>query len=139
MFSISRTARAWLLASVAMTAACAGDEGTAPIDGGGPITGPERVTVSPTLDSLLIGQSKLLTARVVDQQGAAVMREVSWSSVEPSIASVATDGLVTAVSRGTARVVARAGNAADTALIVVIADLIPFQVLPNAASVMEGE
>ncbi|MDF2774227.1 MAG: Ig domain protein group 2 domain protein [Geminicoccaceae bacterium] len=139
MFSISRTTRAWLLASVAMTAACAGDEGTAPIDGGGPITGPERVTVSPTLDSLLIGQSKLLTARVVDQQGAAVMREVSWSSVEPSIASVATDGLVTAVSRGTARVVARVGNAADTALIVVIADLIPFQVLPNAASVMEGE
>jgi uncharacterized protein YjdB len=139
MFSISRTATAWLLAGATMIAAgCAGDDGTAP-GTAGPVTGSGRVTISPKLDSIRIGQSRQLTAGVVDQQGAPSTAEVQWSSAEPSIASVSTAGLVTAVAAGTARVIARSGEAADTARIVVLAEAVPFYVTPNAASVMLGE
>jgi uncharacterized protein YjdB len=140
MFSISRTATAWLLTGAVMfAAACAGDDGTAPKVDGGPLTGPGRVTVSPELDSLRIGESRHLTAHVVDEQGAPASTAVEWSSADPAIASVSNAGLVTAVTTGTARIIARAGAAADTARVVVIAEVVPFQVLPNAASVMLGE
>jgi len=139
MFSISRTATAWLLAGATVVAAgCAGDDGTAPRIGGPP-TGSGRVTISLELDSIRIGQSRQLTARVVDQQGAPSTAEVQWSSAEPTIASVSTAGLVTAITTGTARIIARSGDAADTARIVVIAEVVPFRVTPNAASVMLGE
>ena len=140
MFSISRTATAWLLTGATIfAAACAGDDGTAPIVDGGPLTGPGRVTVSPKLDSLRIGESRHLTARVVDEQGAPANTAVEWSSAEPAVASVSNAGLVTGVTTGTARVIARAGAVADTARVVVVDDVINFQVLPNAASVMLGE
>src|SRR5687767_4600617 len=107
MFSISRTATAWLLAGGTIVAAgCAGDDGTAP-GTGGPLTGSGRVTISLELDSIRIGQSRQLTARVVDQQGAPSTAEVQWSSAEPTIASVTTAGLVTAITTGTAHIIAR--------------------------------
>ena len=139
MFSISRTATAWLLAGATIVAAgCAGDDGTAP-GTDGPVTGAGRVTISLELDSIRIGQSRQLTAAVVDHQGAPSTAAVQWSSAEPTVASVSTNGLVSAIATGTARIIARSGDAADTARVVVLAEVVPFHVRPNAASVMLGE
>ncbi len=43
-----------------------------------------------------------------------------WTSLDPSVATIDTEGLVTAVSAGTARLVGSMGNVADTSVVTVV-------------------
>ena len=76
-------------------------------------TGPAKVVVTPnTITLTAIGQSVQLDAQVHDEAGADIGRtgDVTWSSRNPSVASVSSGGLVTAQNNGTADITATVGQ-----------------------------
>jgi hypothetical protein len=78
------------------------------------------VEVSPGEESLLPGGRIQLSAVARDAGGRALPdRDIAWSSNDESIASVASDGLVTAHRTGVVRIVASAGPAQGTATLTV--------------------
>jgi DNA/RNA endonuclease G (NUC1)/PKD repeat protein len=98
-------------------------------DGDGPPPPPvAAVTVTPATASLTTGGTLQLAAEALDAQGAPVAGTAfTWSTLDAGVASV-TDGLVTALTAGTARIVAAAPNGtADTATVTVTD---PVTVLP---------
>lgn len=106
-----RCCRVWsaILLATAVLAAC--DDATGPNEGA-------RLTLSPAADTLYaIGDTLSLEADVRDEDGAVVADpDVEWRSLDDA-ATVDSVGRVTAVDAGVARIVARADDAADTALI----------------------
>ena len=78
-----------------------------------PVTG---ITVSPAAETLETGDSFQLTASV---QPASTVQTVTWSSSDPSVASVSSTGLVTAVKSGTATITAKAWDGRHSASCVV--------------------
>jgi hypothetical protein len=68
------------------------------------------VTVTPPVDSLPIGVTAALTATIVDAHGAPVSQPVTWATLDPGIAMVASTSdltaLVTATGAGSTRIVA---------------------------------
>lgn len=67
-----------------------------------------------------LGDSAQLTATVKDGAGAVLGdAAVAWASTDPAVATVNASGWIFVVANGTARVVASAGEAADTAAVVV--------------------
>ena len=86
-------------------ASCGKDSPTGP-------TGPANVVVTPdTVTLSAIGQTVQLDAQVQYEAGATSSgHTVVWSSRNPSVASVTSGGLVTALSNGTADITATAGQ-----------------------------
>jgi Tol biopolymer transport system component len=81
---------------------------------------PARVEVSPDSVGVDPGNTVLLGAAVRDANGKEIEgAAVTWASVDTAVAVVDSTGLVTGVATGTTRVVARAGEAADTVAVVV--------------------
>lgn len=80
-----------------------------------------QVRLAPELDTLrTVGRSAQFIAIAFDDTGG-VLRTAKprWSSSDPMVASVDGAGLATATGAGTARVIARVGEAADTGTLVV--------------------
>ena len=78
-----------------------------------------------------------LTARVFDQNNAALgSATVSWSSSHPGVATVSSQGLVTAVSNGTATITARSGSASATAAITVMQSAGRIVLDPSSATLL---
>jgi uncharacterized protein YjdB len=66
------------------------------------------VTVTPSTGSLFVGQTLQLSASAKDSTGNTLTgRAVTWSSASPTIATVSSQGLVTAIVAGTVSVTAR--------------------------------
>jgi uncharacterized protein YjdB len=80
---------------------------------------PSRVIITPSEITLgFIGATGQLNAAVTLSDGtAAAGFSVSWTSVAPGVATVDANGAVTAVSEGTATVIATVLNLADTATV----------------------
>ena len=83
--------------------------------GGDSLTAPNStvatVTISPSSQTITVGQTLQLTADVRDAQGRAVSGQtVSWTSSAPSIVSVSTTGLATAQNEGPATIAATVGG-----------------------------
>jgi Tol biopolymer transport system component len=78
------------------------------------------VEVNPATATLDIGESRVLSA-IVRSHGGAILSNapVRWSSSDPAVASVASNGLVTAVGRGAAQIRAAFGNDTGRAQITV--------------------
>ncbi|HEY2824809.1 MAG TPA: Ig-like domain-containing protein, partial [Gemmatimonadales bacterium] len=99
---------------VSLLSACA--------DTGGGTTNPTPVVTSIALSADAFGLDGLgatvqLTATVKDQTGAAMTGQtITWSSDAASIASVGTDGTVTAVGKGTANITATVGTISKSAV-----------------------
>src|SRR5688572_32971827 len=72
------------------------------------------LSLSADVDSIPESTSKLLTASVTDQNGLPESATIAWSSTDLNIVTVS-NGLVTAVARGVASVVAPTAGAADRA------------------------
>jgi len=107
------------LTAVLLLAACS-DGGSSPTSPPTPSTPvATSVTVSPTsLSFTSIGATQQLTATVKDQNGATMSgASVSWATSNPSIASVSSAGLVTALTDGTATITATVGSLQATATV----------------------
>lgn len=93
-----------------------------PLDGSVPVevTGNGLVvTVDPPSGTIDAGQNAQFTAAVTDPGGTPQNVSVSWGSTNPLVATVDATGLVTGVGAGTAEIVASAGGASGTALVIV--------------------
>ena len=77
----------------------------------------ESVTLDKTSLSLTEGESATLTATVNPSN--ATDKTVSWSSSNTSVATVDSNGKVTAVKAGTATITAKAGGKSATCSVVV--------------------
>jgi hypothetical protein len=81
---------------------------------------PATVLVTPTLDTLTwINETVQLQGTALNSTGVQLGATISWSSSAPSVATVGSTGLVTAVSNGAATITARAGNASASATILI--------------------
>jgi uncharacterized protein YjdB len=97
------------------------------------------VTVAPETATLVAGTTATLTATSRDAGGTPLAgRAVTWTPLEPAIATVNAQGVVTAVSAGTGRIVAAAEGKADTATITVIPAVAAVEVAPSAPTLVVG-
>lgn len=79
----------------------------------------ESVSINKTSLSLIVGETQKLTATVLPSEAAGLL--VSWVSSNPSVATVTADGVVSAVSAGTATIFASAGSNQTTCTVTVTA------------------
>ncbi|HWZ57436.1 MAG TPA: Ig-like domain-containing protein [Gemmatimonadaceae bacterium] len=79
------------------------------------------VTITPALDTVVQGGTRQLSATVIDSLGRTVTRTISWSSANPSIASVSGSGVVTGgVDTGSTQITATTSGVSGTNTTVVI-------------------
>ncbi|HEY9427148.1 MAG TPA: Ig-like domain-containing protein, partial [Gemmatimonadaceae bacterium] len=84
------------------------------------------VAVSPSSASLLVGDTKTLSATLKDASGTTLTgRTITWISSDQSVATVTSAGLVTAVAAGSATVTAASEGKTGTASITVTAPEAP--------------
>ena len=80
------------------------------------------VEVTPVTSNLVVGQTTRLSARLSDASGATITgRTITWSSNRSSVATVSSDGLVTAIAAGTATITATSEGRSGSATINVAA------------------
>ena len=100
------------------------------------------VTVLPDTTALAVGWQGQLTAVARDTNGTLIVgRPFTWSSDNPSVATVSAGGLVTALAEGLAHVQAEMDGRSAVATIKVSVALAPVasvEVVPNAAKVVVG-
>jgi len=133
----------------------AGSPGTVPIavtaivPGGRPIVekvevritpGPAaRIVFSPAVSKMLVGQRLRLGATVLSAAGDARDDAVMWASSSAAIVRVA-DGVLTALSPGSATITARSGNVTSTANVQVISSIgVTASINPNRAKARQGD
>jgi acetyl esterase/lipase len=77
---------------------------------------PDSVAVAPAAPRLLVGETAALTATVLDPQGRPIADAVpSWTSSDPSVATVDDAGVVTALAIGSATITAESDGHRGTA------------------------
>ena len=97
---------------VAFLVAC-GDDPSAP---GAPPLGANAVRLTPRVLDLKAGESQSLQVVVTDASGRPISAPaVAWSSNRPTVATVDGSGTVTAVTVGSAQIIARTNAGSDTA------------------------
>jgi trimeric autotransporter adhesin len=99
------------------------------------------VAVAPAGSQIVVGQTTQLTAEPRDASGQPLAgRAVSWSSSDPSVASVSSTGLVTAVAPGQATITATSEAAAGTSTVSVSPKPVSSVIIsPNQGSVTVGQ
>lgn len=101
--------------------------------GSGPIQPEERIPTSITLspDNVImtfLNQSIQLTARVVDQNDIVMPTPIEWTISDPAVASIGTDGLITALAVGSATLTATGLGLTVTADVEVVQTVTQFTV-----------
>ncbi|MEN8377006.1 MAG: Ig-like domain-containing protein [Gemmatimonadota bacterium] len=104
---------------------------------GGDRTGVRSLVVSPETASLSAGESLALQVTITDRKGAVSPDRAAWTSTAQDVADVDGAGKVTAISAGSAAVVASWRNVADTAWITVTGGEDPPPPPPPASLVTE--
>ncbi len=96
--------------------------------------------LAPTTASLRVGGTVRLTATPLDADGNAIgQRVITWTSGAPSVATVSTDGVVTAIGSGTALIFATAEGRMAAATVIVAPDApSTVSVAPVLATVIIG-
>jgi Bacterial Ig-like domain (group 2) len=86
-----------------------------------PPTGPvESITLSPSADTLLVGDSQQLIAVAKDGKGRPLAgREVIWTSLSPETAAISPAGVVSGLVAGTAQIVATSEGKSAKAVLTV--------------------
>ncbi len=99
-----------------------------------------RVDIAPTSAELIVQTTRTYTATARDSSGRVIVgRPVTWSSAQPAVAVVSSDGVVRAVSLGAAEVSATVdGVRATLALLVVPVPVASVSVVLSAPSVTLG-
>ena len=98
------------------------------------------VTITPDSGRMFVPDDTLrFSARVTDGSGADVPNaQVTWTTLDPGVASVDNNGLARAIGNGTARIVASSVGVADTALLRVSFER-SVRVSPSSALVAVGD
>jgi len=118
------TAKSFLLIALVIGLTNCGSDGTGP--------GGNSVSISRTSVTLnFLGETTQLTATVSNSKGVPVSGQVTWSSNAPTVATVSSNGLVTAISDGQATLTATSGSLSATASATV-------QQVPTSLSVISG-
>jgi hypothetical protein len=114
-FSRSRASRLIFVSAYGLAGfGCSGDSPTAPPAPPPPPRVASVVITAPAPD-VAEGKTIQLSAETKDSTGTTVSgRSISWSSGTPEIATVSSTGLVTAISRGTATIIATSENVQGT-------------------------
>ena len=100
----------------------------------------EQITLSATSLSLKLGDSRALTATVIPSD--ATDSQVTWSSSNPSVATVSDQGEVTAVRAGNCTITATAGGKSATCTVTVSTQEIPVERITlssTSLSLKEGD
>ena len=99
--------------------ACGEREGTAPLpaESLGP---PASLSAAPAASLLIAGDSLRLTTTIHGVRGLPIGARVVWSSANPAVAHVTSNGLVTALSDGNTILSARLGSLSATVTVAVI-------------------
>src|SRR6266513_2486557 len=99
------------------------------------------VTVSPSSGSLQVGQTVQLTATPKDSTGNTLAgRAVTWTSGNPSVATVSSSGLVSGVAQGSATITATSEGESSTAAInVTNVPVASVTVSPSSGSLQVGQ
>lgn len=97
---------------------------------------PSRIDVSPAAATFVaIGDSVRMTAAPFDANDNPVEdATITWSSADDAVATVDSDGLVTAAGNGTADITAEAGGASGAAAVTVSQVIVGMDVLPSATT-----
>jgi len=92
------------------------------------------VTPKPAPPVTSLGGQLQLTARAFDRKAVEIQgAALSWLTLEPTLARVGSDGLVTALGTGTAHIVAALDQGADTATVAISNDPATIAVSPDSA------
>ena len=99
------------------------------------------VAITPSSLSLLVGASQSLTASAADASGTPLTgRPVAWSSGNPAVATVSAQGVVTAVTAGTATINALVeGRTAAATVTVSAVPVVSVSVSPTSANLTIGD
>jgi Tol biopolymer transport system component len=99
------------------------------------------VVVSPATRTLLTGDEQRYAARALDANGQDITdRPITWSSSNPTVASVSTDGLVTALQPGTVSINAAVeGRTGSGTLQVELAPVATVSIEPPQTLLIEGQ
>ncbi len=98
------------------------------------------VVVTPDTATLVVGESKQLTAETFDASGNELSgRTIQWSSSNEDVASVSSSGKVLAVAPGSATITAMSEGKSDKATITVLVPVGSVVVSPDSVSVIVGE
>lgn len=102
---------------------------------------PASLEVTPSSAAFdALGDSVQVRAVVRDSDGVEITDvEVAWSSSDPAVATVSPSGWVVARGNGTARIVAKSGELADTARIEVAQVPVSLEVSPKPVRLGEGD
>ena len=97
---------------------------------------PASIEVSPAADTLFaLGDSLQLNAEPLDANGNPVQdATIAWSSEDDAVATVDSNGLVTAAGNGTANITAAAEGASGNAAVTVSQVIVEMDVAPAAAT-----
>lgn len=101
-----------LVLLVAVAALACGDDPEAPAQGTGGMGGDDtrrevaRIEVTLLQPLLVIGQELQLEARALDADGEELEARIGWTSTDPAVAFVSDEGLVLALAKGSAGIVA---------------------------------
>lgn len=100
----------------------------------------QTITVTPSLDTLGVGNERALTAVLRDAAGNVLTgRALSWSSSNVSIATVSSTGAVNALAPGTATITVSSEGRLGTATVVVLARLAnTVTVTPSSSTLIVG-
>lgn len=126
--------------SSTITATSEGQSGTSSITVTQSATPVASVTVAPTSASVSVGATQQLTATTSDANGNVLTgRAISWSSDAPSVATVSTSGLVSALASGTATITATSeGKSGSSSITVSPAPVATVSVSPSSATLVVG-
>lgn len=84
-----------------------------------PIPALTTISLSPATSSIGVGTTKQFTATLLDQYGAPFTAAVAWSSNNATVATINQNGLASALTQGSATIMASAGGINNTATLTV--------------------
>ncbi len=77
---------------------------------------PASITVSPTSASTVVGGNATFTATAVDSGGSQVTVTFLWASSAPTVATISSNGVASALTPGTTQITASASGVASSAV-----------------------
>ena len=98
------------------------------------------VTVTPASASLFVGATTQFSATTRDAAGGVLTgRVITWASTAPAVATVSATGLATAVSVGSASIIATSEGKSDTSIVtVIVVPVASITVTPASATIAVG-